>query len=94
MGFLSNIFNSSTKRVKKINPIVDKIMSYEEKYSKLTDDELRNNTEIFKTRLANGETLDDILPEAFATVREAAHRVLGMKHYRVQLFFMKEELPK
>ena len=60
MGFLSNIFNSSTKRVKKINPIVDKIMSYEEKYSKLTDDELRNNTEIFKTRLANGETLDDI----------------------------------
>ncbi|MEB3029442.1 preprotein translocase subunit SecA [Parvimonas micra] len=85
MGFLSNIFNSSTKRVKKINPIVDKIMSYEEKYSKLTDDELRNNTEIFKTRLANGETLDDILPEAFATVREAAHRVLGMKHYRVQL---------
>ena len=85
MGFLSNIFNSSTKRVKKINPIVDKIMSYEEKYSKLTDDELRNNTEIFKTRLANGETLDDILPEAFATVREAAYRVLGMKHYRVQL---------
>ena len=85
MGFFNDIFNSSAKRVKKINPIVDKIMSYEEKYSKLTDDELRNNTEIFKTRLANGETLDDILPEAFATVREAAYRVLGMKHYRVQL---------
>lgn len=85
MGFFNDIFNSSAKRVKKINPIVDKIMSYEEEYSKLTDDELRNNTEIFKTRLANGETLDDILPEAFATVREAAYRVLGMKHYRVQL---------
>ena len=86
------------KDLKKINPIVDKIMSYEEQYSKLTDDELRNNTEIFKTRLANGETLDDILPEAFATVREAAYRVLGMKHYRVQLlvglFYMKVELPK
>lgn len=84
-GFLKSLFDSSIKRVKKIDPIVDKIMSYDEKYSKLTDEELRNNTEIFKKRLANGETLDDILPEAFATVREAANRVLGMKHYRVQL---------
>ncbi len=84
-GFLKSFFDSSIKRVKKINPIVDKIMSYEQEYSKLSDEELRNKTEIFKGRLANGETLDDILPEAFATVREAAYRVLGMKHYRVQL---------
>ena len=76
-GFLKSLFDSSIKRVKKIDPIVDKIMSYDEKYSKLTDEELRNNTEIFKKRLANGETLDDILPEAFATVREAANRVLN-----------------
>lgn len=84
-GFLKNLFSSSNRRIKKINPIVDKIMSYDEEYSKLTDEELRNKTAIFKERLANGETLDDILPEAFATVREAAWRVLGLKHYRVQL---------
>ena len=84
-GFLKSLFDSSTKRVKKINPIVDKIMSYEQAYSKLSDSELRENTNKFKERLKNGETLDDILPEAFATVREAAYRVLGMKHYRVQL---------
>lgn len=84
-GFFKNLFSSSNRRIKKINPIVDKILSYDEEYSKLTDEELREKTKLFKDRLANGETLDDILPEAFATVREAAWRVLGMKHYRVQL---------
>lgn len=84
-GFLKSLFDSSAKRVRKINPIVDKIMSYDNEYSKYTDEQLRANTLKFKERLKNGETLDDILPEAFATVREAANRVLGMKHYRVQL---------
>lgn len=86
MGLLNRIFGSySERQVKKILPIVDKIEALEEDMQRLSDEELRGKTEEFKNRLKNGETLDDILPEAFAVCREASWRVLGMKHYRVQL---------
>ena len=86
MGFLNKIFGSySEKEVKRVMPIVEKINSLEEGISKLSDEELRNRTVEFKKRLENGETLDDILPEAFAVVREASKRVLGMRHFDVQL---------
>jgi preprotein translocase subunit SecA len=86
MGIFEKIFgNYSEKEVKRIRPIVDKINALEPEFTPLTDDELKAKTEEFKNRLAEGETLDDILPEAFATVREAAKRVLGMRHFDVQL---------
>lgn len=86
MGLFSKIFKSfSEKEINKLQPTVDKILNLENEYSKLTDKELKNKTNEFKKRLANGESLDDILVEAFATVREASWRVLGMKHYPVQL---------
>ena len=86
MGLLKKLFGtSSAKEIKAIKPIVDKIEALDEPYSKLTDEQLKAKTPEFKQRLANGETLDDILPEAFAACREAAWRVLGMKPYRVQL---------
>ena len=75
----------SEKEVKRVMPIVAKINALEEDFSKLSDSELRKKTDDFKNRLKNGETLDDILPEAFATVREASKRVLGMRHFDVQL---------
>ncbi len=84
--FLEKIFGSySEKEVKRLEPTVDKILSLENAMAGLSDGELRAKTSEFKERLANGETKDDILPEAFAVVREAAWRVLGQKHYRVQL---------
>ncbi len=86
MGIIKNLFKSySEKEVKRVMPIVDKINSLSEDMSKLTDIELREKTNEFKNRLNNGETLDDILPEAFALVREASFRVLGMRHFDVQL---------
>ena len=86
MGIIKNLFKSySEKEVKRVMPIVDKINSLSEDMSKLTDTELREKTNEFKNRLNNGETLDDILPEAFALVREASFRVLGMRHFDVQL---------
>ena len=86
MGFLKSIFGDySSRELKSIYPIVDKIEALGDEYKALTDAELQAKTPEFKERLANGETLDDILPEAFATVREAADRVLGMRPYRVQL---------
>lgn len=86
MSFLEKIFgNYSEKELKKINPIVDKIEGYDSAMQALSDDELKAKTDEFKQRLANGETLDDLLPEAFAAVREAAWRVRGMKPFRVQL---------
>lgn len=86
MGFFDKIFGSySDKELKKINPTIDKIESLEAEMGKLSDGDLKSKTEEFKKRLENGETLDDILPEAFAVCREASYRVLGMKHYRVQL---------
>lgn len=75
----------SSREIKKIEPIVDKIEDLENYMSRLTDKQLREKTDEFKERIQNGETLDDILVEAFATIREASYRVLGMKHYRVQL---------
>lgn len=86
MGILGKIFGTYSEReVKRIIPIVDKVDSFDEKIASLNDDDLRAKTEEFKNRLNNGETLDDILPEAFAVVREASYRVLGMKHFREQL---------
>ena len=75
----------SEKEVKRVKPIVDKINGLEEEMSKLTDKELKGKTVEFKERLSKGQTLDDILPEAFAVVREGAKRVLGMRHFDVQL---------
>ena len=86
MGIFTKIFGSySDRELKRITPIVDKIEALSEAYSALSDEELKAKTSRFKERLAQGETLDDILPEAFATAREAAWRVLGMKPFRVQL---------
>ena len=86
MGLLKKLFGtSSEKELRAIKPIVDKIEALDGEYSKLTDEQLKAKTPEFKQRIANGESLDDILPEAFAACREAAWRVLGMKPYRVQL---------
>ncbi len=86
MSIFTKIFGTHSEReLKLIYPIVDKIEALEPDFEKLSDEELKAKTPEFKNRLANGETLDDILPEAFATVREASKRVLGMRHYRVQL---------
>ena len=86
MGFLDNLFNMADKKeLKKFNKIVDSIDSLESKFESMSDKDLKDMTNVFKERLANGETLDDILPESFAVVREASKRVLGMRHYRVQL---------
>ena len=83
---LSKLFKSHSEReVKRVIPIVDKIESLEPEYQELTDEQLRGKTDEFKKRLSEGETLDDILPEAYAAVREAARRVLNMRHFRVQL---------
>ena len=86
MGLLTKIFGTrSQKEIKKIQPLVDRILSLDGEYSALSEEELKGKTAEFKSRLAQGETLDDLLPEAFAAIREAAWRVLGMKPYPVQL---------
>ncbi|WP_460292724.1 preprotein translocase subunit SecA [Clostridium tertium] len=86
MGFLEKLFGSYSEReVKKLQKLADKIEALDQTMQSLSDYELKAKTDEFKKRLKNGETLDDILPEAFAVCREAAWRVLGMKHYRVQL---------
>ena len=86
MSILKKIFKSySEKEVKRVMPIVEKINALEDEVSKLSDSELRAKTDYFKEQLKNGKTLDDILPEAFAVVREASKRVLGMRHFDVQL---------
>ena len=86
MSIFNKIFKSySEKEVKRIMPLVEKINLLEEEISKLSDEELKNKTNIFKKQLEEGKTLDDILPEAFAVVREASKRVLGMRHFDVQL---------
>ena len=85
-GLLKKIFGTKNDReVKALRKIVDQINALEPEYEKLSDEDLRHKTDIFKERLANGETLDDILVEAFATVREASKRILGLRHYDVQL---------
>jgi len=86
MKMMEKLFGTySDRELKRIYPIVDKIEALEEDMKQLTDEQLRGKTAEFKERLANGETLDDLLPEAFAVVREAADRVLGQRHFRVQL---------
>ena len=86
MGLVSKIFGTHSEReIKRITPIVNKIESYRDDMMSLSDEQLRGKTEEFKERLGKGETLDDILPEAYAVVREATRRVLNQEHYRVQL---------
>ena len=86
MDGLKKLFGQSNEaEVKRLQKIADKVLAKENEYKNLTDAELQQKTPEFKQRLANGETLDDILPEAFATAREASWRVLGMRPYRVQL---------
>ena len=86
MGFLTKLFGTNmAKEIKRIDPIVRKIEALEEEYKRLTDAQLQAKTAEFKERYQKGETLDDLLPEAFATCREAADRVLGLRPYRVQL---------
>ena len=86
MGTFAKIFGTHSEReLKRIYPIADKVESYKEQMGSLSDEELKDKTRQFKERLEKGETLDDLLPEAYATVREAARRVLGMEHYRVQI---------
>ena len=86
MGLISKIFGTRSQReLKKIQPLVDKILGLEEEYKNLSDEALQGKTALFKERLAQGETLDDLLPEAFAAIREAADRVIGLRPYPVQL---------
>ena len=86
MGLFDKLFGTRSQReLKKIQPLVDKVLGLEDVYKKLTDEELKAKTPEFKERLAKGETLDDLLPEAFAAIREAADRVLGMRPYPVQI---------
>ncbi|KXZ39069.1 protein translocase subunit secA [Alkalithermobacter thermoalcaliphilus JW-YL-7 = DSM 7308] len=85
MGLLDTLFRTQQREINKLNKIVDKIESLESKFEAMTDSQLKDMTNIFKERLNNGQTLEDILPEAFAVVREASKRVLGMRHYKVQL---------
>ena len=86
MGLLRAMFgNYSEKEIKRIRPILNKVLSYEEEYKALSDSELRAKTDEFRERINNGETLDQLLPEAFAVCREAADRVLSMRHFPVQI---------
>ena len=86
MGLITKLFGTRSEReLKKIQPLVDKILALEEAYKALSEEELKGKTAQFKARLAQGETLDDLLPEAFAAIREAADRVPRMRPYPVQL---------
>ena len=86
MNLIEKMFGTHSEReLKLIYPIVDKIVALKPEMEKLTDDELKDNTRKFRERLEKGETLDDILPEAFATIREASRRVLNMEHIRLQV---------
>src|SRR5574344_237579 len=86
MKIIDKLFGTHSEReLKLIMPIVEKVESYRDSMMALSDEELRNKTKEYKKRYADGETLDDLLPEAYATVREAGRRVLGMEHYRVQI---------
>ena len=86
MGLLKKLFGSySEKELKRIKPLLDKTLSFEEEFGGLSDEQLKAKTEEFKNRLQTGETLDDILPEAFAALREASSRVLSMRHFPVQI---------
>ena len=85
MNLLKMLFDHEYKELKRFRALADQVMALDEEYTKLTDTELQNKTEEFRERLKKGETLDDILVEAFATAREAAYRVIGEKHFYVQI---------
>lgn len=86
MGFFNKLFGShSDRELKRIQPLVEQILQMEERYAAMDEEELKAQTGRLKERLAKGETVDEILPAAFTTMREAAWRVLGLKHYPVQL---------
>ena len=85
MSVFRKMFDFDEKELRRFDKIADKILELDDEYSKLSDDELKSKTEEFKNRLANGEDLDDILIEAFATAREACYRVINEKPYKVQL---------
>ena len=86
MGLLKALFGDySTKELKRIQPLCNKVLALEEQYAAMSEEELRAQTQVLRDRLAAGESLDDILPDAFATCREASWRVLGMKHFPVQI---------
>jgi len=85
MGLFKKLFDHEYKELKKFEKLADKVMNLDEEYKNLSDEDLKNKTNEFKNRLKNGETLEDILPDAFATVREAADRVIGLKPFRVQV---------
>ena len=85
MGLFSKLFDPNAGEIKKLQKIVDKIDSFEDAHRKLSDSELRAKTEEFKRRYQNGETLDQLLPEAFSVVREATYRVTGKRQFRVQM---------
>ena len=85
MGFFGKLFGSNQREIKKLQPIVEEVDSFSAKLEKLTDEELKNKTQEFRDKLSKGKTLDDILPEAFAVVRETARRVIGERHFDVQL---------
>ena len=86
MNILKALFGSYSKReLKRIDPICKKVLALADKYRAMSEEELKKTTPLLKERLANGETLDDILPDAFAACREASDRVLGMRHFPVQI---------
>ena len=85
MGLFSKLFDPTAGELKRLGKIVDKIDSFEEAHRRLSDAELRAKTDEFRARLKNGETLDDLLPEAFSVVREATCRVTGKRQFRVQM---------
>lgn len=85
MGILDQIFDSNRKELKRMQKKVDQILELDSRFAAMSDDELKGQTALLKERLAQGESLDDLLVDAFATVREAGARVLGMKHFPVQL---------
>ena len=84
-SWLGKLFDSNEKEINRLRPLVKEINALEPEFQKLSDDELKAETPAFKERLSKGETLDDLLPEAFAAVREAARRTIGMRHFDVQL---------
>jgi preprotein translocase subunit SecA len=94
--FLTKVFGSKNEReLKKLQPVVENINAIEPQVRAMNDEALKTQTQLFKERLKNGESLDDILPQAFATVREASVRTLRMRHFDVQeLFFIRERLLK
>ena len=86
MGLMTKLFGTRSQReIKKIQPMVDAILALEPQYKQMSEEELRGKTQAFKDRLEAGETLDQLLPEAFAAIREAADRVIGLRPYPVQL---------